>query len=170
MPSIEALLKPNFNSSYSNSNNLSNNHISETTNVVKKPIYDNKVNETTSKFKHDNIELLDDNDIVYKPKNDLNLSSINIERKVNEKLKNKEFDDINKINANENLTSSNINTMKNDQISVIKNVDKTNPVNVSKDEIKSDDVKEKSSNKLATSLKLEDLSDDDKFFDDFFDD
>lgn len=154
----------------SNSNNLSNNHISETTNVVKKPIYDNKVNETTSKFKHDNIELLDDNDIVYKPKNDLNLSSINIERKVNEKLKNKEFDDINKINANENLTSSNINTMKNDQISVIKNVDKTNPVNVSKDEIKSDDVKEKSSNKLATSLKLEDLSDDDKFFDDFFDD
>ncbi len=154
----------------SNSNNLSNNHISETTNVVKKPIYDNKVNETTSKFKHDNIELLDDNDIVYKPKNDLNLSSINIERKVNEKLKNKEFDDINKINANENLTSSNINTMKNDQISVIKNVDKTNPVNVSKDEIKSDDVKEKASNKLATSLKLEDLSDDDKFFDDFFDD
>ena len=154
----------------SNSNNLSNNHISETTNVVKKPIYDNKVNETTSKFKHDNIELLDDNDIVYKPKNDLNLSSINIERKVNEKLKNKEFDDINKINANENLTSSNINTMKNDQISVIKNVDKTNPVNVSKDEIKSDDVKEKTSNKLATSLKLEDLSDDDKFFDDFFDD
>lgn len=154
----------------SNSNNLSNNHISETTNVVKKPIYDNKVNEATSKFKHDNIELLDDNDIVYKPKNDLNLSSINIERKVNEKLKNKEFDDINKINANENLTSSNINTMKNDQISVIKNVDKTNPVNVSKDEIKSDDVKEKTSNKLATSLKLEDLSDDDKFFDDFFDD
>ena len=154
----------------SNSNNLSNNHISETTNVVKKPIYDNKVNETTSKFKHDNIELLDDNDIVYKPKNDLNLSSINIERKVNEKLKNKEFDDINKINANENLTSSNINTMKNDHISVIKNVDKTNPVNVSKDEIKSDDVKEKASNKLATSLKLEDLSDDDKFFDDFFDD
>ncbi len=154
----------------SNSNNLSNNHISETTNVVKKPIYDNKVNETTSKFKHDNIELLDDNDIVYKPKNDLNLSSINIERKVNEKLKNKEFDDINKINANENLTSSNINTMKNDQISVIKNVDKPNPVNVSKDEIKSDDVKEKASNKLATSLKLEDLSDDDKFFDDFFDD
>ena len=154
----------------SNSNNLSNNHISETTNVVKKPIYDNKVNETTSKFKHDNIELLDDNDTVYKPKNDLNLSSINIERKVNEKLKNKEFDDINKINANENLTSSNINTMKNDHISVIKNVDKTNPVNVSKDEIKSDDVKEKASNKLATSLKLEDLSDDDKFFDDFFDD
>ena len=154
----------------SDSNNLSNNHISETTNVVKKPIRDNKVNETTSKFKHDNIELLDDNDTVYKPKNDLNLSSINIERKVNEKLKNKEFDDINKINANENLTSSNINTMKNDHISVIKNVDKTNPVNVSKDEIKSDDVKEKASNKLATSLKLEDLSDDDKFFDDFFDD